>query len=120
MRMLTDRNFRCIAEHLLVVFSILFDNVLAFTMCGNQHVRSMEDVQQTIRFVYQHITGAGTHEKLDAELVYQLTKQLFEHKADLVAVSSKMSEMTPEAIKSIQIPIHPGAEKYYREIGIMK
>ncbi len=54
------------------------------------------------------------------DLVYQMTKALFENKADILAVSKKLETMTPENVKHILIPLHPGAEKYYREIGALK
>lgn len=52
--------------------------------------------------------------------VYQMTKTAFEHKKDLVAISSNMQNMTPEGAKNIMIPLHPGALKYYKEIGVIK
>ncbi|NLL37423.1 MAG: TAXI family TRAP transporter solute-binding subunit [Fretibacterium sp.] len=61
----------------------------------------------------------AVHEKVDADLVYNMTKALFEHKADLVAVSARMEAMKPEAISTVRIPLHPGAEKYYKELGLL-
>lgn len=62
----------------------------------------------------------AVHEKLDDELVYGMTRALFEHKEDLVAVSARMSAMSPEPITQVGIPVHPGAVRYYKEIGVMK
>lgn len=62
----------------------------------------------------------AVHEKLDDDLVYEMTRTLFADKADLVAVSARMSAMNPGAIKTTGIPIHPGALRYYRELGILK
>jgi TRAP transporter TAXI family solute receptor len=62
----------------------------------------------------------AVHEKVDAELVYNMTKTLFENKAVLVAVSARMEAMTPGAISTVRIPLHPGAEKYYRELGLIR
>lgn len=59
-------------------------------------------------------------EKQDAEAVYQMIKVLFQHKQDLVTISARMSEMDPKYVKDIKIPLHPGAEKYYKEIGVIK
>ncbi len=52
--------------------------------------------------------------------VYQMTKTAFENKKDLVAISANMQNMTPEGAKNIMIPLHPGAVKYYKEIGVIK
>lgn len=59
----------------------------------------------------------AVHEKLSPDLVYAMTKLLFEHKADLVAVAAAMEDMKAEYIGHIKIPLHPGAERYYREQG---
>jgi TRAP transporter TAXI family solute receptor len=60
------------------------------------------------------------HEKLDDDTVYQMTKSLYENKQDLVNVAANMSFMDPAEIGVIQIPLHPGAERYYKEIGVIK
>ena len=57
---------------------------------------------------------------LDAELVYQMTKALYEHRDVLVQNAPKMSGMTFENVAHIMLPLHPGAEKYYREKGAVK
>lgn len=59
-------------------------------------------------------------EKLDADLVYNMTKELFAHKADLVNVAKVMEAMKADEVGQIKIPLHPGAERYYREIGVLK
>jgi TRAP transporter TAXI family solute receptor len=59
----------------------------------------------------------AVHQKMDADLVYKMTKALFEHKPELVNVSTRMVSMTPDAIRYIKIPLHPGAKKYFKEIG---
>ena len=62
----------------------------------------------------------AVHDKVDDGTAYEMTKRLFEHKADLVAVSARMDAMDPAQISIIRIPLHPGAEKYYRETGALK
>ncbi len=62
----------------------------------------------------------AVHEKVKDDLVYSMTKALFENKNDLVVVSARMSAMTPEAITGAKIPLHPGAVRYYKELGILK
>ncbi|MCI1931976.1 MAG: TAXI family TRAP transporter solute-binding subunit [Clostridia bacterium] len=59
--------------------------------------------------------------KLSEDVVYELTKALFENKDELVAGHSKFGELSlQDALNGIQVPIHPGAEKYYKEQGIIK
>ena len=62
----------------------------------------------------------AVHENLSEDTVYLMTKALFDHKADLVVISARMSEMDPKYVGDIKIPLHPGAEKYYKEIGAIK
>lgn len=41
-------------------------------------------------------------------------------KQDILNVSTRLASMSPENLKYIQVPIHPGALKYYKEIGAVK
>jgi uncharacterized protein len=59
------------------------------------------------------------HESMSEELAYQITKTLFDHRNELVAVHSSASELTLEgAVKGSAVPFHSGAVKYYRERGL--
>lgn len=56
------------------------------------------------------------HEKLDERLIYNITKALFDYKADLVKVHKEAANLTLEnAVKGSPVPFHPGAAKYYEE-----
>jgi len=55
---------------------------------------------------------------LPDELVYQITKAVFENKADFVAASAYGKELAAKNIANAVVPLHPGAIKYYKEIGI--
>jgi uncharacterized protein len=60
-------------------------------------------------------------EDLDADLVYWLTKTLVEKQADLARAHAKGADFSKEsAVKGLTIPWHPGAERYYKEIGVLK
>lgn len=57
-----------------------------------------------------------TRSDLSDDLVYQMTKALFEGLPDLIAAhSAAKSIKLEEAAKHSPIPLHPGAEKYYKE-----
>lgn len=59
---------------------------------------------------------------LNPELVYQVTKAVWNPKARLLFDKGhpKAMEITLEtALDGIGIPLHPGAERYYREIGLL-
>jgi len=55
---------------------------------------------------------------LPDELVYQITKAVFENKDEFVAAASYGKELAPENILGCLTQVHPGAAKYYKEIGI--
>ncbi|MEO8530753.1 MAG: TAXI family TRAP transporter solute-binding subunit [Deltaproteobacteria bacterium] len=62
-----------------------------------------------------------THADMDDETVYQMTKLLFENLPDLVAAHKAAEGITLEgALAGMPVPLHPGAERYYREVGLIK
>jgi len=53
------------------------------------------------------------------DLVYKLVKAIFQHKDYLEKIHPFAKYTTPEnAINASPIPLHPGAIKYYRELGL--
>jgi TRAP transporter TAXI family solute receptor len=61
-----------------------------------------------------------TREGVSDDLAYQMTKQLFENLPDLVAAHKAASDIKlADATKGMPLPLHPGAEKYYKEKGVM-
>jgi TRAP transporter TAXI family solute receptor len=71
--------------------------------------------------------GASTilvaDEAVDAGAVYAVTKTLLEHNQDLVAVHPIGKEWVAEnATRGIQgvLPLHPGAERYLKEKGLIR
>jgi TRAP transporter TAXI family solute receptor len=59
--------------------------------------------------------------KLSEDTVYQLTKTLIESKAEITASHAKGAELSAAyAVSGISVPFHPGAERYFREIGAIK
>lgn len=58
---------------------------------------------------------------LPEDLIYKFTKALYENQPDLVAVHKAASNIKPEnAVNGLTVPLHPGAEKYLKEIGAIK
>ncbi|MGE5605807.1 MAG: TAXI family TRAP transporter solute-binding subunit [Bacteroidota bacterium] len=57
----------------------------------------------------------------DKELVYNITKALFEHQQELIAVHKEAKSLTLENASSVTVvPYHPGALQYYKEKGVIK
>ena len=64
-----------------------------------------------------------TSDKADANTVYEITKALYGEAAQkqLAAGHAKGKLITKEnAVKGAGIPFHPGAERFYREAGLIK
>ncbi|MGN6388347.1 MAG: TAXI family TRAP transporter solute-binding subunit [Burkholderiaceae bacterium] len=62
-----------------------------------------------------------TNEKVPADTVYKMTKALFENVDQLAAAHAAGKAIKKEsALKGMPLPLHPGAEKYYREVGLLK
>ena len=56
---------------------------------------------------------------LPNDLVYQLVKAVFENQPRLVKASYTARDTIPQnAVNNTFLPFHPGAVRYYREIGI--
>ncbi|MBY6004956.1 TAXI family TRAP transporter solute-binding subunit [Salipiger bermudensis] len=63
----------------------------------------------------------ATHEEVSDEIVYAVTKALYENTETLGNVHPMGKQISVEkALESVSIPVHPGAEKYYAEKGISK
>lgn len=57
---------------------------------------------------------------LSADFVYAMTKSIVTHLDKLGAGHVVYAQLTPELMaQDLGIPMHPGAEKYYKEIGAM-
>lgn len=63
-------------------------------------------------------TAICVSKDLPDDLVYNIVKAMFEFNNELVAVHPNWKYTNKEsAAKDMPVPLHPGAEKYYKEIG---
>lgn len=62
-----------------------------------------------------------THAGVPDALVYQMVKAMYDNLDTLRAAHNAAKAIQREnAVKGMPIPLHPGAEKYYREVGVIK
>jgi len=64
----------------------------------------------------------GTPTSMNEELIYQMTKYLWENVGDIHEVSldaTRYMRLEIATIMADKIPLHPGAERYYREAGVL-
>ncbi len=60
-------------------------------------------------------------DKISDDVIYELVKTIFESKDDITAAHEKGRELdTAYAVEGISVPFHPGAEKYFKEIGAIQ
>jgi TRAP transporter TAXI family solute receptor len=61
-----------------------------------------------------------THSEVDDDVAYAMTKALWENVDSLVSAHAAAKDIKPEqAVAGMPVPLHPGAERYYREKGMM-
>lgn len=62
-----------------------------------------------------------THSGVSDELAYQMTKTMYDNIDTLYAAHNAAKVIKREnAIKGMPIPLHPGAARYYKEVGLIK
>ncbi|RRV71554.1 TAXI family TRAP transporter solute-binding subunit [Stutzerimonas stutzeri] len=62
-----------------------------------------------------------SHEKVSDEMAYQMTKLMFDNLSALGNAHSAAKDIKLEnATKNLPIPLHPGAERFYKEAGVLK
>jgi uncharacterized protein len=62
-----------------------------------------------------------THDGVSTETAYAMTKALWTGLDQLAAAHSAAKAIDPKhALEGMPIPLHPGAEKYYKEVGLIK
>jgi TRAP transporter TAXI family solute receptor len=62
-----------------------------------------------------------SHDGVSEETAYQMTKLLFENLDKMVASHAAAKAIdVQKAIDGMPVPLHPGAERYYREVGVLK
>ena len=61
-----------------------------------------------------------TREGVTSDTVYLMTKSMFEHLDEMVAAHAAAKAIDAKtAAKNMLVPVHPGAERYYKEKGLM-
>ena len=61
------------------------------------------------------------HAKTPDDVVYKITKAIVEGREDFGRVTAAMKGVTAQGhVASFGMPYHPGAEKYYKEAGLLK
>lgn len=109
-------NFVSMSDDMIKTLTTKYPFFTAFTIPAGTYKGQTADVK-TIAAKATLVVGA----EVPDEVVYNITKALFENQPELATAHAKGQELKiEEAVKGISVPFHPGAEKYYREKGIIK
>ncbi|MBN2428436.1 MAG: TAXI family TRAP transporter solute-binding subunit [Deltaproteobacteria bacterium] len=62
-----------------------------------------------------------THADVPEDIVYNVTKEVFENLDTFKTLHPAFADLTKEEmLKGLSAPLHPGAEKYFKEAGLLK
>ena len=62
-----------------------------------------------------------THSGVSDELAYQMARALYDNLDTMYAAHNAAKAIKREnAVKGMPVPLHPGAERYFREVGVIK
>ena len=76
-------------------------------------------VEPTKLMAYDYLVVAGAHVKDD--VVYKVARAMHDHKPKLVESLRAFGGFNPKTMhKAMPAPFHPGAVKYYKEVGLAK
>ncbi|MBI4184094.1 MAG: TAXI family TRAP transporter solute-binding subunit [Proteobacteria bacterium] len=110
-------------DAVLVTLEDSVRNVLAdkwglvkYTIPANDYPNQTSPVQ-TLGMPYVIFSST----RLDDDMVYAMTKEIAQNKTKLESAHSAFKEWQPkDMIEGLGVPPHPGAAKYYKEVGWLK
>lgn len=62
----------------------------------------------------------GSKEQISEDLAYEMTKTLYENASDMTIAQAKLITKDNALKGAEDLPLHPGAEKYFKEAGIIE
>jgi TRAP transporter TAXI family solute receptor len=92
----------------------LLPGYVPVTIPGGSY-RNMPNDYHSIGVYFHHFT----HKDVPEDLIYQVTKVFWEHEKEFQDLGSWGKVIKLEtALRAVNIPVHPGAARYYREKGL--
>ena len=94
-------------------YSLLTIDLAHYPEASNAADKTVSTVGMLATFV--------TSAKVPDEVVYAVTKEVFENVADFAKLHPALNDLTRESMmEGNTIPLHPGAAKYFKEVGLLK
>ena len=105
-----------ISDEVIAALQAQYPWYAPFTIPAGTYPNQDEDVQTSAIKMVMFCRG-----DLDEQTVYDLTRTFWENIEALGEAQGNLKGLTPEeAVKDIaELPLHPGAERYYREIQVL-
>lgn len=93
------------------------EGYLPYTIEGGTYSNIPEDINTVAGYTVLLVND----DLMGEEAVYDLTKMLFENQEHWKTLSSTMNDFSPEySVKNNVGNLHPGAERYYKEVGAIE
>ena len=87
---------------------------LSFTIPAGTYSNQEEDIETVVTPSFLCV-----HEDVDEEVVYEVTKVIFENLDYLRNQHAAFNALSLDNGPNVTIPLHPGAERYYKEVGVL-
>ncbi len=101
------------------------ESEMELSLAVNEAFKQTTLAGDTYKGQEEDVTTIGTpnvilvSDEMSEELAYEIVKALYSNIEDVIAVHPSANSTTPEFSVSVTpIPLHPGAIKYYEEIGL--
>lgn len=105
-----------VPDDMIAKLSQKYPFLTAFTIPANTYRNQAQPIK-TVAVQASLVVSAEVKD----DVVYNLTKALFENQADLAKAHAKGKELSVQsAVQGMSIPLHPGAAKYFKEKGVIK
>ena len=101
-------------EEFTAKFLEAYPYYISYTIPANTYNGQTEDVHTTATTNMLMLNA-----NLSEEFVYQMTKAAFENLSDWAAAANSVKTITLENAPNTSIPLHEGAARYYREVGVL-
>ena len=103
-------------EEIVTALNEMNEGYLPYTVEGGTYSNISEDVNTVAGYTVLLVND----DLMGEETVYELTKMLFENEDHWTTLSSTMSEFNAEySVENNVGNLHPGAQRYYEEVGAM-
>ncbi|GAA3538742.1 TAXI family TRAP transporter solute-binding subunit [Zobellella aerophila] len=116
--------FRDLASHAPVIFIPIPAELVA--KIGNDAYRASQIPAGTYTGQDEDVATVAisnlliTHAKVSDEVAYEMAKQVYENLPALRNAHNAANGIDPEqALEGLPLPLHPGAERYFKEKGLM-